>query len=144
MSSAPFDIDLVIARIREQVPEFKTVEGAAEFSAVTALKDFRAPCCYVLLAQEKGDGSKAPSGVQRALVTFGVVVVVKNYRDVRKGKEANVALRPLVGKVRDALKAWTPAEQGARHCTWLQGDVADYDQQNLLWIDVFTTQHILN
>lgn len=143
MASEPFDINLVIERIKQQVTEFKLVEGAADYAAITALRDFRPPCCYVLLAQEKG-GDDSKGSAQQALVTFGVVVVVKNYRDVRKGAEAADALRPLVGKVRDALKNWIPDEQGARKCRWLQGDVADYDQQNLLWIDVFKTQHILN
>jgi hypothetical protein len=71
------------------------------------------------------------------------VVVVKNYRDKRKGSESNAQLRPLVGKIRTALKSFTPADQGARACKWLQGDVADYDHVNLLWIDVFQTQHFL-
>lgn len=145
MSARPFDIDQVIARIKECVPKFNSVEGAAEYSAIRELKDFRAPCAYVLLAQEKNDGEniKAPNAVQRALVTFGVVIIVKNYRDQRKGNEANEALRPLVGSVREALKGWQPELPGSRPCSWLQGDVADYDNTNLLWIDVFQTQHFI-
>lgn len=144
MSALPFDINQVITRIKEQVTELQSVEGAAEYSAITSLKDFRAPCAYVLLAQEKSDGEpRTPNALQRANVTFGVVIVVKNYRDQRKGAEANDTLRPLVGAVREAVKGWQPELPGARPCVWLQGDVADYDNTNLLWIDVYQTQHFI-
>ncbi len=54
MSTQPFDIGLVRDRIRQGVSEkeLRQVQGSADYAAVTALRDFPAPCCYVLLARE--------------------------------------------------------------------------------------------
>lgn len=144
--SAPFDIDQVIARITEKVTAFQTVEGAAEYASITSLKDFRAPCAFALLAQERGDTEQMPgarpSGRQRAIVTFGIVIAVRNYRD-KRGAESMDELSPLVGSCRNALMGWTPAVSGARPCRWLQGDVLEYDSNTLLWSDVYQTQHFI-
>lgn len=37
VSSAPFDIDLVIKRIQESVPELREVAGRADYAAITRL-----------------------------------------------------------------------------------------------------------
>ncbi|WP_429000084.1 phage tail terminator protein, partial [Stenotrophomonas maltophilia] len=53
MSTQPFDTGLVRDRIRQGVSEkeLRQVQGSADYAAVTALRDFPAPCCYVLLAR---------------------------------------------------------------------------------------------
>ena len=142
MSAAPFDASLVIARLREQVQALQAVEGAAEYAAITSLRDLRPPCAYVLLARERGDGEPPKGGRQRALVTFGVVLAVRNYRDQR-GAESMDELAPLLGQVRAALMGWTPAVTGGRPVQWLQGDVLDYDNSTLLWSDVYQPQHFI-
>ena len=141
MSSAPFDVQQVMDRLREQVPELREINGAADYRTVSKLSDFYPPCAYVVLTSEQGDNSEK-RGRQRALVTFGVVLAVRNYRDT-KGEESMDALRPLLGKVRDALIGWLPSEQGAREIAWKAGDVIDYDHSTLLWGDVYQTQHFI-
>ncbi|WP_447905421.1 phage tail terminator protein [Pseudomonas aeruginosa] len=49
---APFDHNLVIERLRDQVKVLKHVGGAAELGTITQLRDFRTPAAYVLLAKE--------------------------------------------------------------------------------------------
>ncbi len=147
MPSAPFNIDLVVARIKATVPALQQVRGAAEYAAISEFSDFRPPEGFVLLARERG---KPMPGTTRqpVQVFFGVVVAVRNYRQQR-GKPAMDEALPLIGQVRDALIGWIPQDGagaqvgGGRGCQWLQGDVMDYDNSTLLWSDVFQTQHFI-
>ena len=142
MSAAPFDVDLVIGRLRAQVPELQLVEGAGAYAAIRSLGDFRTPSAYVLLVNERSDGDVPKGGRQRALATFGVVLAVRSYRDQVSAAAMN-DVSPLVGRIRDLLIGWQPEIQGGRPCQWLQGDVLDYDASTLLWCDVFKTQHFI-
>jgi hypothetical protein len=140
--SAPFDPELVMARLR-LLPDLQLVEGAAEYAAITQLRDFRAASAYVLLAREDADAQPgAAAGRQRALVTFAVVLATNAYADSR-GAAAAAAVRPLVGAVRTQLIGWTPAVQGGRPVHWLQGDVLDYDANIILWREIYQTQHFI-
>lgn len=143
----PFDTTLIEDRLSEQVEALQCVEGAAEYAAVKSIRDFRDGSAYVVLAQEKslqhpdslaGDRRR---GRPQALCTFGVITASRNYRG-RTGAEALRDARPLIGAVRTALIGWIP-EKPLQPVTWLQGDVMEYDDNTLLWIDVFTTTHYL-
>lgn len=147
MSSAPFDIDLVIARLKARVPTLRDVRGAADYAAIKEFRDFRPPEAFVVIVRERG---KPMLGNTRQAVQayFGVVIAARNYRE-QHGKPALDAATPLVGQIRDALIGWVPSDaagvpiKGARGCQWSQGDVMDYDTATLLWSDVFNTQHFI-
>jgi hypothetical protein len=147
VSSDPFDIDLVIARIKAQVPTFRNVRGSADYASIKQFSDFAPPEAFVLLARERG-GESPGNSRQAVRVAFGVVIVARNYREQR-GKPALDSARPLIGQVRDALIGWIPQDassnkvSGGRGCQWSQGDVMDYDSATLLWSDIFTTQHFI-
>lgn len=145
MSSAPFDHNLVIARLKDQVPELQEVGGAADLAAMQKLRDFRTPSAFVLLAMEtpipRQSGAPGAATRQMVPVNFGVVVAVRNYRD-NKGQAAADDLRPVLGRVRDALIGWVPPDlAGARDCQLVQGKVIDYDTDTLVWTDIYQTQH---
>lgn len=145
MSSAPFDHNLVIARLKDQVPELQEVGGAADLAAMQKLRDFRTPCAFVILAVEtpipRQSGAPGAATRQMVPVNFGVVVAVRNYRD-NKGEAAADDLRPVLGRVRDALIGWVPSDlAGARDCQLVQGKVIDYDTDTLVWTDLYQTQH---
>jgi hypothetical protein len=142
VSSAPFAISAVIDRLRTQCPAFQLVEGAAEYAAIQSLSEFRPDSAYVLLSRERGTGEPPRVGRQAAIVTFGVVIAVQNFRD-RIGGEAIGDISPLIGQARAAIMGWTPTVNGGRPCQWLQGDVLDFDNSTLLWADVFQTQHFI-
>lgn len=144
MPAAQFDIEKVIARLQAEVPELQLVEGVAEYATIARLSDFRPPSAYVLLLDERADGEEPsrPTATQRAQVHFGVVLALRNYRDV-KGGEVLAESSELISKVRIALKGWQPDITGARPCMWLQGNTLDYDNSVLLWSDVYTTQYFL-
>lgn len=145
MSSAPFNHNLVIARLKDQVPELQSIGGAADLAAITAVRDFRTPSAFVILAVEtpipRQSGAPGAATRQMVQVSFGVVVAVRNYRD-NKGASAADDLNPVLGKVRDALLGWVPPGlTGARDCQLVQGQVVDYDTNTMVWTDVYSTQH---
>lgn len=142
MNSKPFDIGQIKDRLKAEVTGLREVGGAADYRSVRELGDFYPPCAYVVLTSEQGDAKSESRGRQRALVTFGVVLAVRNYRDVQ-GDEALDDLSPLLGQVRDALIGFKPAEQGSREIAWKAGDVIDYDDNTLLWGEVYQTQHFI-
>ncbi len=140
-SSAPFSMALIIERLVAQVPDLRSVEGSSAYAAITSLREFQADSAYVLLARERGDGEAPKAGRQRAMSTFGVVLAVKNYRSGTG--EAIDDISPLIAQTRAALMGWTPDANGARPCQWLDGAVLDFDQDTLLWSDVYQTQHFI-
>lgn len=140
--SQPFDIQMVIDRLRS-VEQLQSVQGASEYAAVTSIKDFRTPCAYVVLLDERADDAPTkPGGRQRAIVSFGVMVAARNYGDQR-GEKTTAEMRPLLGAIRARLMGWTPEVPGARPVQWSRGAVLDYDHSTLLWTEVYTTQHFI-
>jgi len=151
MSAAPFNVQPIIDRLQTQVSALRQVSGAADFAAVTSLADFPAPCAYVLLACEQMDEppktghaerGRQMAQQQRAIVSFGVVVVARNYR---AGRGAQVAdeLRTVLGQVRAAVMGYVPDCAGARPCRLQRGDLTRYDASTALWTDVYQTQHFI-
>ena len=146
MVSKPVSIQKVIDRVGNCVSRDDLHEcgSAAQYSSIKELKDFRPRTAYVLLAQERWDGEQAKAGRQRMIVNFGVVTAVQNYRDARKGAETAEEIDPLIGTIRDALIGWVPEGlSGDREWGLIEGGVLDYDQNTLLWIDVYQTQHFI-
>lgn len=149
MSAAPFDVRGIQARLKEQAKALRLVQGSADYMAIRSLQDFPAPCAYVVLAREKGipnPPGHAMPGQQAAVrqvmvVTFAVVVAVRNYRDARGSAVAD-DLTAVLNATRGALIGWVPPGlKGARACQLLQGDIQDYDAATVLWADVYQTQH---
>jgi len=144
VSYAPFDVTPIIARLKSQVPALLTVGGAADYAAVKGLADFRAPCAFVLLAREKLK-PHAGQDSQRVVVTFGVVLAVRNNRPAERGAAAASDLSTYLAAIRSALIGWSPAAVGAdrRGVQLLQGDLLNYDSSTLLWSDVYQTYQFL-
>lgn len=150
MSAAPFDVQPVIERLRERVKALRQVAGSADYANVKSLADFPAPCAYVVLAKESPDlttTGNAPRGQQIRVsqivqVTFGVVVVVRNYREQR-GDQVKEELKAMLGACRGTLLGWVPDVAGARPCQLARGDLNDYNAGTALWTDVWRTQHTI-
>lgn len=149
--SAPFDVDLVVQRLRAELGDvLQQVRGAADYAAIQGMRDFRPPEVFALLIAERdlaaragAGGQAAPSGRARQAVQveFGLVLAVRNAR-YQRGAPAVQDAMPLIGAVRDALIGWIPPGLPmARPVTWQRGRVLDYDAGTLLWTDIFTTQH---
>lgn len=142
MSFAPLDTSLIEQRLRDQVEQLQEVLGAAEYSQVRELAGYRIDTAYVVLAAERNPAGTGPQarGKVAAEAVFGVVACARNYRDTIGGAAQDEAA-VLSGKIRAALHGWAPP--GWKSCTWLQANVLDSDQARVLWLDVFTTTHVL-
>lgn len=149
MSAQPFNVGLVIDRLRPTTTA-RSWGGAADYVSITRLQDFPAPCGYVVLARERAlqtkSGHSAPGRqsqmAQVVAVTFGVVVAVRNYRQL-EGSDLRDELLDQLGQVRSVLMGWTPPVDGGRACQLMQGELTDYDASVALWTDVWQTQHII-
>lgn len=148
MSFEPLDLTPIIDRIRSEIPDMEEVGGAAEYSAVMDLVSFRTPSSYVVLAQEKDltqateKPGRRPSGRQQLESTFGVIMALRNYRDP-EGEAVSAEARQMIGKVRAQLMGWTPDKTEFARLWFQQGDVLDYNDNTLLWIDVYNTTHYI-
>ena len=146
MSFAPFDTDMVVARVARQVPELQLVGGAADYAAVKELRSFRTPSAYVIFAEERNTG-KVPTSVnvcaQESVVEFGVVLALRNWREAR-GEQMQADMRQLIGQVRAVLIGHKPAAAGARVIGWQSGKVLDYDASVLLFADVYQMHHVMH
>jgi len=151
-STQPFDIGIVIARLRSPLPgTLRSIGGSADYASITTLRDFPAPCAYVLLAREKV--GKSSSGIsipgqqsprsQILTVTFGVVMAFRNYRQL-DGDDLRNELRDQIGAVRAVLLGWTPPVASGSACELVQGDLTDYDAGIALWTDTWRTQHSID
>ena len=143
MNFEPFDVMLAAKRLREQIPQLTSVAGVAEFSQVKDLRGFRTPSAYVLQAVEK-PGVNGPRGarVQPAQTNFGVAIAVNNYRSEMDASTTD-ELRSIVGAVRTALIGWTPPVPGVTPIGWIGGEVVDFDDNALLFIDSYQLTNLL-
>jgi hypothetical protein len=150
MSFAPFDVQLVVARLKAQVIGLRIVGVAADYAAVKSLRDFTPPSAYVLLAQETfepnppghGQRTQQVSVAQRGRVALGVVVAARNYRE-QAGAQLAGTLQQLLEDVRACLVGWIPDIAGARPMQLQRGDLLQYDDATALWCDVYQTQHFI-
>jgi hypothetical protein len=154
VSAAPFDVELVRERLTAadllKNGTLRSIDGAADYHAVKSLRDFPAPCAYLVLAREKAISQQqgvAPAGQQVpssqiAYASFAVVVAVRNYREQR-GEQVAQELKTVLAAIRGALIGWVPNLTGARACQFVQGDMQDYDSSVALWADIYQTQHII-
>lgn len=148
MSTAPFDVAPIAARLRAQVPALRQVGLSADYAAIKGLPDFPAPCAFVILATEKGlthPPGHAPRGQQVtvrqvASVNFAVVLAVRNYREQR-GEQVNDDLQTILASIRGTLMGFVPDVDGGRPCEFVRGDLQDYNAGVALWADVYATQH---
>lgn len=136
-----FDDQLIVDRLKDPAFEFEIVGDAVDYAAVKSFTSFRPGSVYVVLNTESNAARDQPQPRAKAVssVTLGVIVTARNYRG--DGSEAKKDLKPMVGRVRDALIGWVPP--GATPMKWLEGAVMDYDDGRIMWCDVFSTTHVL-
>lgn len=142
--SGPFNTAIIEQRLREQVPDLHAVGSAADYARIQQLSSFRTPCAYVVLLKEAAQND-AERQTHKVNVTFGVFIAARNYSD-STGAAAAQDANPLIGKVRSALIGFRPGERskGVTACLWESGALEDYDNNVLLWSDIFTTRYFIN
>lgn len=142
MNFEPFDTALVIARLKDQVPDLREVGGAADYAAVQELRGFATPSAFVIFAGESGGVGPRGSRVQPAVTRFGVALAVRNYRP-GAGDQLGDELRKVLGQTRSALIGWVPPVPGATALAWEAGEVMDYDHSTVLYVESYQLTHLL-
>jgi hypothetical protein len=106
------DATPVIARLKDMVPELRSVEGAAELAALMASKPQPTAgiAAHVILTGLRGAAADAAAGafVQEIEETLAVILTISAPGD-RKGARAGDQLGAVVTSVILALAGWAPA-----------------------------------
>lgn len=132
--------DLIIARLKTQVPALKRVGKAVDLAAAKADVSVVFPRAYVMTLGENGGTSRYASGTvaQKRVVRIGVVLMVKNVRDTTGNATSNDmdALRLLTDA---ALFGW---EADAAHSPLIfnRGSLLGLVEGDLWWQDEYTTE----
>jgi len=133
------DLDNVITRIKDNIPELRTVGGSVEIAV--AREDLRTtPAVFVLAATEGSEGNTFGTGgvSQRVTVTFSIVLAVSNYQD-STGKAGHDALQAIRADLMTTLLGWTPPDMVVE-CEHVQGNLSVYNDSTLWWQDTFKTE----
>lgn len=137
-------IPAILARLADQVPALRLVEGAAEFAALVDGERLpRAmPAAYGFLAGETGSDSPTWSRTrQRVPVQIGLVLVARNVADAR-GEAAAADIDTLRAAVRAALLGWVPAA-GCAPMQFASGALAAFRAGALWWLDTWRTEYTI-
>ena len=145
MSTLPFDIDMVIDRLRGSAPGFRRVGRAASVADIRQREDLATPGAYVLPPTETANAKGPTTGKTTAVdARFSVAIVVARYRE-RKTPNPEQRLSELIGQVRAALMGWT-APSPAQYATapvFDGGALADEDTSTVIWVDTWRLTHAM-
>lgn len=136
------EIDAIIARIKDQVPQLRQVEGAIELDAVINGTTIASPAAFVVpLADvpQKDEGFTGRS-MQLVIGTFAVLFVIDNQRSA-SGAAVVADLKALRAGVRKALLGWVPDEQGGEPVWAGKGQLIDFINGRTWWADEFHLNH---
>lgn len=104
-------IDLVVARLRNQVSDLRSVEGAAEFKKLLAGRGVpqNDPAAYVIPLGMRGGKAEAITGMftQQVAESIGVVLFLRGHDQT--GARALGNLRPFIATVIEAIAGWQPS-----------------------------------
>ncbi|EKE78431.1 phage tail terminator protein [Oceanibaculum indicum] len=107
-------VDSVTTRLRAEVTDLRSVEGAAELSELLGKKIMpaRLPAAFVLPLGDDAGGDAYATGLmsQQVTETVAVLVIDKVSGDARGGKSWSRGIVPLKHSVFDALHNWKPGE----------------------------------
>lgn len=118
--------------------DLHTIEGAAAFAAVLEAQSFNAPSAYLVPLAEQGEPSQTYNPVmQRRGMQFGVIWVVQNLYDAQ-GEAAQTELVAIRDQGFASLIGWEP-DGNHEPVQFVRGDLMDFNNQFLLWQDVFAT-----
>lgn len=101
---------LIIARLKEQVPEFVHVGDWSEYSTLEE-GAIATPAAFVMYGGDRLHDAGGKGAVQRIDQMWGVVVVVRNVAQRRAGTAIREEAGPLMMKTVNALMGWKPAPQ---------------------------------
>jgi hypothetical protein len=143
MTTGPFDVGLIIARLKANVAQFKLVQGCADLAtAIAAGGPPQSPCAYVLLAAETSPQSYGSNEVHRQSVrtTVSVVLAVRNYRTAELGAQVTDDLVAIIRATRGAICGWQPGQLYSGF-DFTGGRLENYTNATAWWQEAYSVNY---
>lgn len=143
-SAMPFDLGLVIEQLKPLMPEtISHIGSTAEFSSIAALSQPGLPTPAVFVVPNSETGHQDGIAVRQTVtVSFSVIIVVQSYHYDSHNPQLPIS-SPVIGAIRQRLMGWRPPIQGARETHFVQGQILQYSQSYLAWIETYQTKVIM-
>jgi hypothetical protein len=143
MNFEPFDTSLVIERLKAQVQELRQVGGAADYAAVQELRGFAVPSAFVIFAGESGNAGR-PARCSRAARRHTL------WRGACRAQLPAWCWRPVGRRTAQVHRPdplgpdWLGSPvPGATALAWEAGEVMDYDNSTVLYVESYQLTHLL-
>lgn len=141
---SPFDLRLVIEQLRPLMPEYIHVLGStAEYRSIASLSQagLLTPAAFVVPNSEIGHQNDIATR-QMVTVSFSVIIIVQSYQYDNENPQLNIS-HSVIGKIRERLMGWVPGVKGAKETFFIRGDVIDYTNSYLVWMETYQTKLIM-
>ena len=144
MQYGPFDLKHVIEQLKPLQPEYiSTLGSTAEYRSITdvSLAGLPTPAVFVVPNGEIGTLNDVAVR-QMVTVSFSVIVIVQSYQYNNEAPHLSIS-NPVIGKIREQLMGWRPPLPGAKETFFARGDVVDYSNSYLVWMETYQTKVIM-
>nr|DAI22382.1 MAG TPA: tail completion protein [Caudoviricetes sp.] len=144
MHYGPFDLKHVIDRLAPLKPEHIHMLGStAEYRSIADLgmAGLVTPAVFVVPNSEIGHQNDIAVR-QMVTVSFSVIVIVQSYQYDSTDPQLAIS-NPVIGQIRAQLMGWRPPVLGAKETFFVRGDVLDYSNSYLAWMETYQTKIII-
>lgn len=144
MQYGPFDIKHVIEQLKPLQPgHIHTLGSTAEYRSISdvSLAGLATPAVFVVPNGEVGTLNDVAIR-QMVTVSFSVIVIVQSYQYNIETPHLSVS-NPVIGKIREQLMGWRPPVPGAKETFFVRGDIVDYTNSYLVWMETYQTKIII-
>jgi hypothetical protein len=132
---------LIEQRIKDEVIAFSEVAGAANLENIIAGR-ISSPGCYIFKERSQPQGGDLIGAtMQRVVLRYAVIIIVKNVRDAR-GADAADESDSLQESVRTALLGWQPCPE-ADPMEYADGALVSFANGFFIWRDSFQTYQFI-
>lgn len=138
--------DLLVARIKQAMPELKAVMTAMDLAGVQTGRQVEPAAHVIYLGDDIGEGASSQGGTGAAQVVtqqWMVVLVVKFAGTVATGKGNREKAGPLIAKLLKALCGWQPSGAPLTSLRRIQAPKVGYDNGFAYYPYAFKTTHVI-
>lgn len=144
MQYGPFDLKHVIEQLKPLQPGYiHTLGSTAEYRSISELSmaGLATPAVFVVPNGEIGHQNDIAVR-QMVTVSFSVIIIVQSYQYDNENPQLNIS-HSVIGKIRERLMGWVPGVKGAKETFFVRGDVLDYTNSYLVWMETYQTKLIM-
>ena len=132
---------LIEQRIKDEVTAFSEVAGAANLENIMTGR-ISSPGCYIFKERSQPQGGDLIGAtMQRVILRYAIVIIVKNVRDAR-GSDAADESDLLQEAIRTALLGWQPCPE-ADPMEYADGALVSFDNGFFIWRDTYQTYQFI-